>query len=452
MKILRIKDNTSVSNEECGKLPHLTSELANKTLAQLAEEGVFVFPEVIDEAEDIEGKQFVLESDGTNLRAGNVMGFLGCDDERLVITSRFASGENDFFLQYLLSKVLELPSVVDLRTDANQDNLLLNFLMFLFPHYLKLAMRKGPYKKYTRREYNDSNVKGAFNIPRHIKLNTPFVGKIAYSQREFSCDNELMELVRHTIEFIKRKQFGSKLLYRAKNEVELVIGLTPSFKSCDAQKIINSNKKNMVRHAFYKEYGALQRLCLMILQQQKHQIGTGSRQIYGILFDGAWLWEEYINLLIGDTFFHPRNKARKTADKHPQQLFTSTTEQGVIDKKQGLIYPDFISKNAENRLIADAKYKPVNNIGDRDYLQMLAYMYRFESKCGYFIYPEANGEAAKVLRLNRGSTFENNVGARDDVLVTKLGLRIPHDAESYQEFAEAMRESEEELVRRMGGE
>lgn len=96
-------------------------------------------------------------------------------------------------------------------------------------------------------------------------------------------------------------------------------------------------------------------LCLLILRHQKHQIGSGSKQIYGILFDGAWLWEEYVNSLIEDIFYHPLNKGGKGA----QRLFEGNT---------GLIYPDFISRDNEARIIADAKYKPIENIGNRDYL------------------------------------------------------------------------------------
>lgn len=43
------------------------------------------------------------------------------------------------------------------------------------------------------------------DVARHMKKNTPFIGNIAYSQREYSYDNDLMELVRHTIEYIKGK-------------------------------------------------------------------------------------------------------------------------------------------------------------------------------------------------------------------------------------------------------
>ena len=157
------------------------------------------------------------------------------------------------------------------------------------------------------------NVKGAIDIARHIKKNTPFIGNVAYSQRGFSYDNSLMELVRHTIEFIKRKPYGNNLLVKVKDEVKLVIAATPGYKAYDRQKIVDENKKNTVRHEYFREYLALQRLCILILQHQKHQIGSGSRQIYGILFDGAWLWEEYVNTLIDDIFYHPMNKGGKGA-------------------------------------------------------------------------------------------------------------------------------------------
>ena len=283
------------------------------------------------------------------------------------------------------------------------------------------------------RRYNDGNVKGTIDVARHIEENTPFVGNVAYSQREFSYDNSLMELVRHTIEFIKRKPYGNKLLTKVKDEVKLVIDATPGYEPYNRQKIIEQNKKNTVRHAYYREYHALQRLCLLILRHQKHQIGTGTRQIYGILFDGAWLWEEYINSLIDDVFYHPMNKGGKGA----QRLFEGNV---------GLIYPDFISRNSEKRVIADAKYKPIDNIGNRDYLQVLAYMFRFDAQTGYYLYPEAENSEGLRLRMNRGSTYEANVIPREDISITKHGLKIPMDATDYAGFVSMMKVSEQEFM------
>ena len=433
MKLLKIKDNSQLKKAAFSDISALTGKIADKTLDQLEREGVFVFPEYIDDAEDITRDQMILQSVNDSYRSGNVMGFIGCGNERLIIESRFSGEADDFFFQYLLDRVLDFPNLVDLETDANQDNRLFNFLLFLFPHYLKTAMRKGLFKKYIRHNYNDGNVKGTIDVARHIEKNTPFTGNVAYSQREFSFDNSLMELVRHTIEFIKRKPYGGKILIKVKDEVKLVVDATQGYEPYDRQRIIEQNKKNAVRHAYFREYLALQRLCLLILRHQKHQIGSGSKQIYGILFDGAWLWEEYVNSLIEDIFYHPMNKGGKGA----QRLFEGNT---------GLIYPDFISRDNEARIIADAKYKPIENIGNRDYLQVLAYMFRFDAKVGFYLYPEAEDSDDLKLRLNQGSTYESNVMPRDDISITKHGLKVPADAADYDEFVAKMKSSEKEFV------
>ena len=309
VRILKVKDNQLKKKDAFSEIANLTSKIADKTLEQLEREGIFVFPELVKDADDITRDQMILQGLNDCFRTGNVMGFLGYGAERLVIESRFGGDDEDYFLQYLLDRVLDFPNIVDLATDANQDNRLFNFLLFLFPYYLKTAMRKGVFKQYIRRRYNDGNVRGAIDIARHIERNTPFTGSVAYSQREFSYDNYLTELVRHTIEFIKRKPYGNNLLIKVKDEVKLIVDATPSYERYDCQKIIEANKKKAVRHAYFREYLALQRLCLLILQHQKHQIGAGSKQIYGILFDGAWLWEEYIGSLVDNVFYHPMNKA-----------------------------------------------------------------------------------------------------------------------------------------------
>ena len=152
------------------------------------------------------------------------------------------------------------------------------------------------------------------------------------------------------------------------------------------------------------------------------------------MFDGAWLWEEYVNLLISDKFYHPRNKSGEGA----QRLFAD----GI-----GLIYPDFIGRDQGKRLIADAKYKPTDNIGGKDYLQLLAYMFRFDSKTGYYLYPTSQAVNDTKLMLNEGVRYEKNVKARKDIAVIKHGLLIPANTESYDEFVIAMKDSENIFIR-----
>lgn len=142
--------------------------------------------------------------------------------------------------------------------------------------------------------------------------------------------------------------------------------------------------------------------------------------------------DTYVSSLIDDVFFHPMNKG-------------GTGAQRLFDGNVGLIYPDFISRDNETRIIADAKYKPIDNIGNKDYLQVLAYMFRFDAKAGYYLYPEAAGTADRRLWMNKGSTYEANVAPRDDICLTKHGLKIPVDAENYEMFVFQMKVSEAEF-------
>ena len=122
VKVLKIKDNNLNKKDDFAKIRTVTGKIADKTLEQLEREGVFVFPEIIKDAEDITRDQMILQSVNDSYRSGNVMGFLGCGDERLIIESRFCGDKEDYFFQYLLNRVLEFPNIVDLNADADQNN------------------------------------------------------------------------------------------------------------------------------------------------------------------------------------------------------------------------------------------------------------------------------------------------------------------------------------------
>ncbi|WP_317286421.1 5-methylcytosine restriction system specificity protein McrC [Leuconostoc mesenteroides] len=66
--------------------------------------------------------------------------------------------------------------------------------------------------------------------------------------------------------------------------------------------------------------------------------------------------------MIREIFYHLKNKSGIDA----QQLFSKSNNFSKI----GRVYPDFISKNSNKRIIADAKYKPIENISNKDYLQV----------------------------------------------------------------------------------
>ena len=425
---IRITDNQQLIKKEdfVEIYPKISQVLLDRTLESLSQEdGIFIFPNDLKNTSDLDKDQKIFETVNQNIKTGNVIGFLGYGQERLTISSRFSNANNDYFLHYLLQKVLNI-NLTNLDVGLSIEDKLYQLLIYLFPKYLQAALRKGIYKEYQRFFYNDSHVKGAIDVGNHLKKNVPFMGNISYTTREFAYDNPLMQLIRHTIEYIKnQKTIGSGVFDANRENVTEIIRVTPSYKLADRAKIIRMNKIKPIRHAYFREYRKLQELCLMILSREKHGLGPQAQKVHGILFDVAWLWEEYVYTLLPKGFIHPRNKEKKGGI-----LIFSGGERKV--------YPDFYDR--ERKIVLDAKYKKLEftekGINREDLFQLISYSYILEAgktwKAG-LIFPSmeqsVNSEIGKLA----------GYGAQ----LKKWSIHIPQNASSYNEFCKMMENSAE---------
>jgi 5-methylcytosine-specific restriction endonuclease McrBC regulatory subunit McrC len=158
----------------------------------------------------------LLHVNEVKIKTGNVMGFIGFSGKgswgtQLEIRSRFTdNSKEDFFLHYLLERVFKI-NLFNLEYSFTQVPGL-DFLYLLFPYFLKKALGQGVFRSYQTFEKNDSAVCGTVNISRHLRQNQPFKGSVAYRSREYSYDNSMTQLIRHTIECIRRKEIGPRIL------------------------------------------------------------------------------------------------------------------------------------------------------------------------------------------------------------------------------------------------
>ena len=421
---MRITDNQHrIAKEDfVAEYPKLSQALLDRTLDNLSrEDNIFIFPNDLTHTPDLDKDQKIFETVNQKIKTGNVIGFLGYGQERLTISSRFSDDSNDHFLHYLLQKVLNI-NLTSLDIGLSPEDKLYQLLIYLFPKYLQAALRKGLYKEYQRFFHNDSHVKGVLDVGNHLKKNLPFMGNIAYTTREFTYDNPLMQLIRHTIEYIKnQKSFGVLLDSNRENMTEIT-RVTPAYKLADRAKIIRMNKIKLIRHAYFREYRKLQELCLMILSREKHGLGPQAQRVHGILFDVAWLWEEYVYTLLPKGFVHPRNK-----DK--------TDGISVFSVGKRKVYPDFYDR--EGKIVLDAKYKKLEftekGINREDLFQLISYSYILKAEKVGLIFPSmeqsVNSEIGKVA----------GYGAQ----LKKWSIRIPQNASSYSAFCEMMENLEE---------
>jgi 5-methylcytosine-specific restriction endonuclease McrBC regulatory subunit McrC len=443
---MRIKDNSSRTFDNKQDFDNL-SKIVNQSIDKIKLDenpNLLVFPKKWQQGIEKRGGMSQIcglyrQSDGKcSLSTSNVMGFVGVTDKNgytteLTISSRFCNANGDFFLHYMLAKVFNI-NVVNLDLSKGTGSYY-DFLPYLFPVYLNNAFSQGLFKQYKRNQYNDTNVKGVIDVSRHIRLNIPFAGKIAYNTREHSYDNNITQLIRHTIEFLRTRPIGHSVLTSdddTRQNASKIEFATPSFKKSDLQKILRANQRPL-NHPYFTKYKDLQILCLKILRREYTSFGSEKDKIHGILFDGSWLWEKYIAKVFTENKLNIQHKIV------PDKLFENDDS-----KNQGII-PDFITykdRRTTASFIGDTKYKHIDKKDNReDYFQIITYMYRYSCKIGYLIFPfdkDNQGEYKRERIIADGKEVESKV--------IELGLKIPQTETTFPEFQTQMGKSEKQFL------
>lgn len=442
MAIFKTTDNNGgkrlqVINQEYGETDFKAAvsdikRISNKTLAELStEENLLIFPTKLEDSADLlkESKLGSLtKSDKEEdyiFSTENVAGFIGINDTDISITSRFAKNEEDFFLHYMIQKVLNL-NITNLNFPSSQESVL-NLLIYIFPRLLQKALSQGMYKEYKTFHKNDENVRGVIEISRHIQKNIPFEGKIAYKTREYSYDNTTTELIRHTIEYISAKKDIAGILtfsQEIRDAVKTIKMATPLYNSGERQKIIAVAIKKQ-NHPYFTYYVPLKKLCIQILQNKKIKFARQKNRVYGILFDVSWLWEQYLATILKQIgFLHPENRKRVGGIS-------------VLTNNIGRFIPDFYRDD----FVLDAKYKPFDkrNPPSDDLAQVIAYMHIIKTMKGAYIYPSENENETILNELGE----IKGMGGR----LYLCPFYIPQNCSTFSEFSEKIRKKMESKLR-----
>ena len=423
-----------------------------KPLSELKNDGVFIYPPLNDdldsddEAEEGNGTsgkdrliQLSCQGDGRwKIKADKFVGFMSYKGVHLEIRSRFAkSADKDFFLHYLISKMHQLPAV-NLPMTVSEQERVLDLLPLLFPSYLTKAVSQGLFKQYQRRHYNDSRPKGTIAVARHLKVNVPFQGKVAYDTRELTYDNPVTQLVRHTIEVLRSKQKFSYLLTSspevatAVRQIELA---TPSFARARLAEVVTANHRPC-SHPLLTEYQPLQQLCLKILRNEALRFEQADDTIHGVVFNIASIWEEYLaTLLEPKGFEHPNNRTGSG------RIYLAQAKYCNKEVKKFPMFPDFYHPTSDELsadLVLDAKYKRYESGEPKkdDVLQMVRYMFALTASKAVLLCPSQKSQP------NLSHFDLRGYGGTIDVKF----LSIPQEELTFKNFALRMVDAERQLL------
>lgn len=432
MKRLTVQDNSVSDVLSDSELAQLTP-LAGVSLGDLSKRypGLWVFPQSAGENGDALDDAPLFGIREKRLEMGNVVGFFGVGDLSVRIHTRFDDGDGQYFLYYMLQRVLGV-NIVKMPTESDPESVL-DMLVFLFPYALKRAVSRGLFRTYRSFDRNDDHIKGAIDVGRYIGHDIPFAGKIAYRSREYTANNPLNHLVRHTIEHIIARQNIAHILTNdseTRDAVAKIVEVTPDYSSSERRQVLLRNVRP-IRHPYLTAVHDLQKLCLRILRNDKLSFGAEKDCVNGVLFDAAWLWEEYLaSVLKSAGVKHPQNKQ----GLNPLWLYDASSTGRV----HGKCFPDFVGDG----FILDAKYKRSNlkcGMAREDRFQLISYLHVTKDVAGALLYPMPQDEG------QAGITWEGQLNGFGG----KLGMYrfpVPRGQSNYTSFGLSIKNSEDALV------
>lgn len=359
---------------------------------------------------------------------------------KIQIGSRFDTSEKQYFLNYVFLRAFGVEGKIfeDMQILSNPELCWDLPLIIQYFQLLKRALKVGYYKEYVTYYCNDSKMNGVVDIPRHIKENILFSGKIAYNRRENTPDNDINRLILLTYQYIQKKYPAlAKALVgdSLKRNLQQMQNMAAWNGMPDESAILSRTSKPVTRHLF-ADYEVLRKMCRLILHHKGADImNTQKTKISGVLIDMTKLWESFLQVCLLE-----------------KKGFEAQKEYPILGVNR-IIRPDFVSEDRQTnavRAILDAKYKIHwgEGIGQpslrEDVFQVMAYMLALQCDHGGVVYPvqadpEQEEQQYQISKFCNGQFY-------------CFPVNVPKTEGSFAEFKQKMDEnlkilSEEKIAR-----
>lgn len=337
-------------------------------------------------------------------------------------------------------------------------DILEQLLAFVFAAQIERAYRKGLYRRYRTYECNDSKVKGKIDITRHIRLNPLDNGKIAYSYREYTADNDVNKMIFTAYTYLQKRH--PNIMRNLEKKRRTVGECITQFRNImqpasrqEAQKLVQRECRK-ITHSVYHDWEEVRKTAILILRHMGIFVreAQAEKTIHGVLINMNWVWEQYLQSILEDGI---KGKGYTFQPQDKKNIFIRNKNPLHTLKPDLCIYKD---ENKTPALILDAKYKNAwsdavqnknGNFDERvreDYFQILAYMYGFRcNKAGIFCPCSASNSSHSEYEYYEYTITKD----REKEKFYLLPLYIPHSQESknnsFKSFKKAMETNEKKF-------
>lgn len=371
------------------------------------------------------------------------------NDITLNLRNEFDCENKNYFLMHMIQKAWTDVKSSPFESNITEEDIFRFLYIFIFKEALKEAYQSGSYKCYRTFYNNDDRVHGVIDISRHIKTNLGLNnGKITYSYRENTVDNEVNHLIIFTYELLRRDFpdiFSS--ISDSDSDFDAIIRSLkmqcPSW-NLSSERSVLSKAVKPIPHPLFQSYEKLRKICIRILNFEGLSFDNNDddETVNSILFYLPDLWEKYLEKLISDAF-SKNDKYSLNTQVSIGVLKNSDTPKGLIKKR-----PDYLvkNKNGDNIAVLDAKFKShyselidknqiTKDSQTNDILQCIGYKAIFNTKKACILFPAKSTDNIKA-------EYKISNECRDDFLI--MGLCVPYSkySNSFSEWQSKIEISE----------
>lgn len=393
----------------------------------------------------------------------NYIGLLQIEEKNVFIGSRF-DDESFFFTQYILDRALgmNINILQNMDPGVGSGDILEQLLAFVFAAQIERAYRKGLYRRYRTYECNDSKVKGKIDITRHIRLNPLNNGKIAYSYREYTADNDVNKMIFTAYTYLQKRHpnIMKNLEKKRKTVGECITQfrniMQPASRQ-EAQKLVQRERRK-ITHSVYHDWEEVRKTAIILLRHMgisvENDKDKAQNKIHGVLINMNWIWEKYLESILKDKL---KEEYCLKAQHEKKIFFLNGKGQGKRTLKPDLCI--FKKENANTNtpvLILDAKYKNAwsKAVGGEfeesvreDCFQILSYMYGFGcNKSGIFC-PVVEAEEEEKAVEESSELLEYTITNETNRKFYLLPLQIPKsENNNFKNFKNEIKDSEDKFA------
>jgi 5-methylcytosine-specific restriction endonuclease McrBC regulatory subunit McrC len=309
-------------------------------------------------------------------QTGNYVGRFAYQKHEFEIRSRFGNAFMQRMLNFANDIYVDDWASPAERIDTAKTDYARALIFMMFVQALEKAFLLGLPKAYHSIRHHDHVVRGRIDIPRFIREDLPFAGRVASVTREQVPSQPIIDVLAKAIQVIDRN--GAAVMLRRIADVRTQLASRCSGRAVDAATIRQAKADKGLLNPIFSPYRKVLGLAEMIIQLHSARDNPdGNTSMSGLLVNVAELFEIYVGKLLALHF--PEWSVSSPAIRlHTGRFY----ERRII--------PDIVMEHEDGRRVAvlDTKYKRMHfrssgryDMGDvdrEDFFQIATYMSHFE--------------------------------------------------------------------------